>query len=112
MQHAKPPACQIEAAAERIDQAELTGGELDRHRIDREVAPSQIIGDRRGQYARQRAGSLVALRARGRHVDAAELRCLDRGRQEPTMLDDRAAERLGEAMSQYRAVALDDDVEI
>src|SRR6185369_13798259 len=50
--------------------------------------------------------------ARRGHVDPPEGRRLDRRRQESAMLDDRAAERLGESVGQHGPVALDDDVEI
>src|SRR6266850_2333074 len=112
VQHAQSAPRQVEARAERIDQAELARGELDRQRVDREIAPPQIVADPGGHHARERPRSLVALRAGGGDVDPSERAYLHRRRQESAVLDDGAAERLREAASHPRAVALDDDVEI
>ncbi len=77
-----------------------------------EVATPQVLGDPRGQHARQRPRRLVSLRARRGHVDPSERRRLDRRRQKAAVLDDRAAERFSEPARQRGAVALDDDIEI
>src|SRR5439155_1713781 len=74
---------EIRAGTERIDQAELARRELDRHGVDGEIAPPQILADAGRHHAGERTRRLVALRARRRDVDAPERGCVHRRGQEP-----------------------------
>ncbi len=59
-----------ERPRQRQQLSRRAGREAQGDRVDREIAPAQILADRRGLDQRQRARGLVLLRARPRHVDA------------------------------------------
>ena len=87
-------------------------GDPQRDRVDREVAPREVLLDRRaGPHVGQRAGLRVGLRARGHHVEGRRLRAHD-GRAEAVVHHQLAPEPLGRAARDRDRVALDDDVEL
>ena len=69
MEHAQEPSAEIGGAAVWVDQFRLSE-EGQRHRVHGEVAPGEIVGQRRGLDRRQRAGMGVGLAPRACDIDA------------------------------------------
>ena len=87
--------------------AEPRPAERDRHRVDREVAPRQVLGDARRADLGQGAGALVGLAAGPGDVDLV-LAEPGLGGREALVLDHLPAEPLGD----LGGVSLDDEVEV
>ncbi len=95
VQDAKQSRLEVGLPAERVDKcAALVARQRQRHRVHREVAPEQVVGEGAGADGRQGAGASVGLGAGGGDVEA-EVGALQRGRAEGCV--DGAA-RVGQAL--------------
>ena len=104
---------EVAAAAERIDEAaEILRRERDGHRVQREVAPEEILADRRTLDRRERRRRVVELRAGRDEIDALAVAVRDRGRAELLMRANVAAERLREQVAERDGITLDRDVDV
>src|SRR5580765_7565621 len=113
MKHADRPRLEVAPALEWINQP--PGGlarESDRHGVDGEVAPEEIVLDRRGLDAWERGRGLVALAAGGDHVDVVAIPVLDDGRSEGVVWPDAAGELLSKHLGELLPVALDGEVDV
>ena len=107
VQHAQAPRLEVLARPRQPDQ--LAVREVQGDRVDAEVAPLQVLADRRAELdLGEQAPAAVALAAGAREVEDRAIGKLDRGRPEPLVLDDTTA---GAACHGHR-VALDHEVEL
>ena len=112
VEHAEDARLEVAQAAEEVHEpSEVLALQRDGQRVDGEVAPVEILADRRLLDGRQRTGVVVELRSRRGDVDAAAV-VHDHGRAELVVRDGPAAERLGERAPEGDPVALDGDVHV
>ena len=113
VEHADRPRLEIAPPAEGIDEpAEVGALERDRHRVDREIAPEEVLADRGVLDGRQRRRRVVELGARGDDVDALVLAVEDDRRAELVMRAHTPAERVRQRLRKCDRVALDGDVDV
>jgi hypothetical protein len=99
------------AAAGVVEVADVVAGEPDRHRVDREVAAREVLGERRGRYPRQLAGRVVGLLPRAREVVGPD-RGHDGRRAEALVLPRLAPKPVGDRARGRASIALDGDVHV
>jgi hypothetical protein len=110
VQHAQHAGPQIGARARPLGERPV--GDPQRDGVDGEVAPREVLLDRRARaHVRQRAGLRVGLRTSGHHVEGRRLRAHD-GRAEAVVHHQLAPEPLGRVARDRDRVALDDHVEL
>jgi hypothetical protein len=91
---------------------QLAVREVQRDRVDREIAPRQVLGQRRAELdVRQRPRALVALASRPGEVEH-RVRGGHRGRPEPLVHRHLAAQALRRAARHGHRIALDHEVEL
>ena len=101
------------AAAERIEEpSEVVGREGCGHRVDREVAPVEILPQPRPFDGRRRARGVVELRSCRDDVDPLVLAVGNDGGAELVVRRRPAAEHLRERVRERDRVALDGDVDV
>ncbi len=109
VEHANHARLEVGLAAVGIVQRVV--GDCHRHRVDREVAPGEVLGQAGGLDVRQGTGLGVGLAPRGRDVDG-QLRGTDSRSAEPVVLHHLATQPLGERPRDRERVALHHEVEI
>ena len=108
----RTPRLEVAQPAEEVDEPpEVLALERDGQRVDGEVAPVEVLPDRRLLDRRQRPGVVVELGARGGDVDPPAV-VDDDCRAELVVRDDAAAQRLRQCPAERDAVALDGDVDV
>ena len=113
VEDAQDACLEIGATAVRIDEAaEVVGAERRGHRVDREVAPEEVLAQARALDGRQRARRVVELRPRRDDVDALAVAVRHDRRPEPPMRRRASAEGLRERVRERDRVALDGDVDV
>ncbi len=113
VEHAQRPLLEVAAAAERIDEpAQVLRRQRDRHRVQGEVAPEEILADGRSLDRRQRRRGVVELRPGRDEVDVLGVAVRDRGGAELLVRPDAPSERLREPAAERDRVALDRDVDV
>jgi hypothetical protein len=104
---------EVAATAEGVDEpAEVFALQRDGHRVDREVAPEEVLADGRVLDGRQGGRLLVELGAGGDDVDPLAGAVEDDGGAEALVRVRAAAERLRERLAERDRVALDGDVDV
>ena len=112
MQHADEAFVEVTLTVEGIEK--LPRGrrrQAKRHRVDGEIATSQVLFNRRRLDGRQCAGARIGLRARLRQVDTGR-RELHGGGAESQVRDDAPLPRLCQLPRQCDGVAFDGHVEV
>ena len=110
MEHAQHARVEVRPRARRAVQ--LAVGQPQRERVDREVAPREVVLERRAElHDRQRAGLGIALAPRSGEVERG-VRASHRGRAEALVHQHLAAEPLGRPARDDQRVPLDDEVEV
>ncbi len=89
-----------------------SGPERRGHRVDREVAPEQVLAERRTLDGRKRPGCVVELGARRDDVDPLVVAVLHDRRPEPLVRRRATSESLRERVRERDRVALDGDVDV
>ncbi len=113
MQDPQRPPLEVGQPAEGVgDAAEAVGVDARGHRVDGEVAPEQVLPQRRGLDGRKRAGPLVVLGTTAGDVDVEVARQNDHRGSEAAVHLHAAAQLRGRGLGERDAVALDDDVDI
>src|SRR5262249_36873147 len=109
---AQPPPPQIFAASEGVEQPDpARGREAERHRVDREVAPREVFGDRRGPDGWKSARTCIGLSSSRREVQSVSGRS-DSRRSKPAMDPDGSAQLLRDLPSQRYGIPLDGEIQI
>ena len=104
---------EVAAASERVDEPpEVLALQGHGHRVDREVAPEEVLADRRVLDGRKRGGCVVELRPRGHDVDPAAVAVQDDRRPELLVRFDASAKGLSERLGERDGVALHRDVDV
>ena len=112
VQDAYDAGAEVALAAVGIEQLpELGRRQCDGHGVDREVAPQQVLADRRMLDGRQRSRVLVVLGAGARHVNALVARDDDR-RAERAMCMHPPSQPLGQRVGEPDPVALNRQVDV
>jgi hypothetical protein len=112
VQHADHAGAEVVESAVRVVQVtEIVSGQSHRHRIDREIAATEVVGQRRGLHERQRSRPLVDLAACSGHVEG-QLAGLHRGGPEPFVLARPAGESLGQGAGHRAGASLNRYVEV
>ena len=106
MQDPQQPRLEVRAPAVGVDQLRLPA-QRDRHRVDREVAPGEVVEEAGGLDLRQCPGVRVGLGAGAGDVDLVAVE-IHLGGGEPLVRDHLGAEPSREV----GGVALDDEVEV
>ena len=112
MQHTQPPASQVLAAAEAIDQRACAGSaEPQGHRVDGKVAARQIVGQRCGRHRGQRAGPPIALHPRLSEIEPESISLYHDRTEAPVRYQPRTKRR-GERAGEWSSVALHHHIEV
>jgi hypothetical protein len=106
VKHADQARPQVLDAAVRVEQGLVTGERM-RHRVDREVAAAEVLGDSRRAHLGQRPRLRVGLGAGAGDVDLG-VADHDDGRPEALVLGRRPSQRRDQGLD----LAFDDDVEV
>ena len=113
VQDADHAGVEVGPAAERVDEPpEVVALERDRHRVDREVAPEEVLADRRVLDGRERRRRVVELGPRRHDVDAAAVAVEHDRCAELRVRPHAAVERFCERLRELDGVALDGDVDV
>ncbi len=113
VQHAQQACLQVGAAAERIDEAsEVVRGERRGHRVDREVAPEEVLAQARPLDGRERTGRIVELGPGRDDVDALAVAVRHDRRPELPVRRRATPEGSRKCVRELDRVALDGDVDV
>ena len=112
VEHPDHPALEVHPPAAGVLQlADPVAVQVDRHRVDGEVAPAQVFGQPRRLHIGERPGLRVGLAARGGEVNH-QVAGADRGGAEALVLLGLAAEPPGQLSGHGAGVTLDREVEV
>ena len=112
MEHANGPGLEVgHAAAGVVEVAEVVARDPERHRVHAEVAPGEIVAQRRGAHLGERARLGVGLPPRGGQVER-QLVCQHLGGAEALVLAGAAPEPVGERAGDRAGVALHGHVDV
>ncbi len=104
---------EVAPASERVDEpAEVVALERGGHRVDREVAPEQVLPDRGVLHRRKRCRCVVELRPGRDDVDSLPVAVYDHRRAELLVWPNAPAELRGDAACEIDRVAFDCDVHV
>ena len=113
VQHADSPRLEVDAAFERVEELpSIVAFQGDGHRVDREVAPEEVISQRSVLDARQRSRRMVGLGARGRDVHPLVGAVENDGGAEFRVRLHAPVEGFGEGPGERDRIALDRDVDV
>jgi hypothetical protein len=112
MEDAHTAGCKIVLAAMEVDEfAGARTAQAERHRVDREIAASQIISKRSRSHSRQSARPRVRFCSRAREVQS-HTDTFDYSRSEPSMADSSCVELSGKGLRHGDRVAFDDQIDV